>query len=64
MHYIASMNKTPKTEQVVFRTTKEVRDFIDHLCDKYDRSVGYVCNDLIGYFIDNPPKSLPVRKKM
>lgn len=57
------MNKMPKTEQVVFRTTKEVRDFIDHLCDKYDRSVGYVCNDLIGYFIDNPPKSLPVRKK-
>ena len=46
-----------------FRTTEEIKDFLDKLSKKYDRSVSYIINDLLEYFIKNPPKSIPTDKK-
>jgi len=57
------MKPDVKTEQIVFRTTKKIRDFLDKTANDNDRSVSYVLNDLLGYFADNPPDSIPVKKK-
>lgn len=55
--------KDVKSVSFNFRTTEEIKSFLDILSKKYDRSNGYIINDLLGYFVDNPPKSIPVRKK-
>lgn len=52
-----------KPVSINFRTTEEIKSFLDKISKKYDRSMGYVINDLLGYFVDNPPKSVPFRKK-
>jgi len=57
------MKKELKSEQITFRTTKEIKEFVDNLAAEHDRSVAYVITDLLGYFIDNPPKALPFRRK-
>ena len=52
-----------KTESITFRTTKEIKSFLERISKKHDRSYSYIINDLLGYFVDNPPKSIPFRKK-
>lgn len=46
-----------------FRTTKEIKKFLDKQSKKYDRSISYIVNDLLEYFVKNPPKSIPTDKK-
>ena len=55
--------KDTKTESITFRTTKEIKSFLERISKKNDRSYSYIINDLLGYFVDNPPKSVPFRKK-
>lgn len=57
------MKKELKTEHLNFRTTKEIKEFVNKVAAEHDRSVSYVITDLLGYFVDNPPKSLPCRRK-
>ncbi len=56
------MNDTKK-DSITFRTNKEIKSFLIRMSKKYDRSYSYIINDLLGYFVDNPPKSIPKRKK-
>ena len=58
----STMNKV-KTELLNFRTTEEIKSFLDEIANKYDRSVSYIINDFIKYFMENPPKSIPTGKK-
>ena len=60
--HCTTMNDT-KSVSFNFRTTEEIKTFLDKLSKKYDRSVSYVINDLLQYFIENPPKSIPTDKK-
>ncbi|MFC1565602.1 Arc family DNA-binding protein [Candidatus Neomarinimicrobiota bacterium] len=46
-----------------FRMTEEIKDFLDKLAKENDRSVSYIINDLLEYFIKNPPESIPIDKK-
>ena len=64
MYYIATIMKEVKSESLNLRTTKEVKDFLEKQSKTYDRSISYIVNDLIEYFIKNPPKSIPVDKEM
>lgn len=57
------MSKDIKSVPLNFRTTEEIKTFLEKLSKKYDRSMSYVINDLIKYFVDNPPNSIPVNKK-
>lgn len=52
-----------KSVSINFRTTEEIKSFLDKISKKYDRSMGYVINDLLQYFVENPPKSIPTDKK-
>ena len=52
-----------KPVSINFRTTEEIKSFLDKISKKYDRSMGYVINDLLQYFVENPPKSIPTDKK-
>lgn len=52
-----------KTETLNLRTSKKVKDFLDEQSKKYDRSISYIINDLLEYFIINPPESIPTSKK-
>ena len=55
--------KNVKSVSFNFRTSEEIKTFLDTLSKKYDRSVSYIINDLLEYFIKNPPKSIPIDKK-
>lgn len=54
--------KAVKSESLNLRTTKQVKDFLEEQSKTYDRTISYIVNDLIEYFINNPPKSIPVDK--
>ena len=56
------MKNDIKTEQIVFRTTKKIRDFLNNTAKENDRSVSYVLNDFLNYLVDNPPKSIPIKR--
>jgi len=62
MYYIALMQKEVKSESLNLRTTKQVKNFLEEQSSLYDRTISYIVNDLIEYFIKNPPKSIPVDK--
>lgn len=62
MYYIAITMKAVKSESLNLRTTKQVKDFLEEQSATYDRTISYIVNDLIEYFIKNPPKSIPVDK--
>lgn len=57
------MSKDIKSVPLNFRTTEEIKKFLDKQSKKYDRSISYIINDLLEYFVKNPPKSIPVDKK-
>jgi len=57
------MSKETKTERINFLATPTVKKFIDRLAKDFDRTNSYVIHELLQYFVDNPPKSLPVRKQ-
>ncbi len=59
--HCTTMNDVKK-ELLNFRTTNEVKEFLEELAKKYDRSMSYIINDLLKYFIENPPKSIPTDK--
>ena len=63
LYYIVCMSKDIKSVPLNFRTTEEIKTFLDKLSKKYDRSVSYIINDLLEYFIKNPPKAIPTNKK-
>ena len=63
LYYIVCMSKDIKSVPLNFRATEEIKDFLDKLSKKYDRSVSYIINDLLEYFVKNPPKSIPTDKK-
>lgn len=63
LYYIVCMSKDVKSVPLNFRATEEIKDFLEKLSKKYDRSVSYVINDLLEYFVKNPPKSIPTDKK-
>ena len=52
-----------KSVPLNLRTTEEIKKFLDKQSKKYDRSVSYIINDLLEYFVKNPPKSIPTDKK-
>ncbi len=62
MYYIAITMKAVKSESLNLRTTKQVKDFLEQQSAINDRTISYIVNDLIEYFIKNPPKSIPVDK--
>ena len=57
------MSDKAKNVTMSFRTSTEVYEFLQKLHEKYDRSTSYVINDLIKYFLNNPPDSIPINKK-
>ena len=63
LYYIVCMSKDIKSVPLNFRTTEEIKKFLDEQSMKYDRSISYIINDLLEYFIKNPPKSIPTDKK-
>ena len=63
MYYIVCMSKDKKSIPLNFRTTEEIKAFLDIMSIGYDRSISYVINDLLKYFVENPPKSIPMPKK-
>lgn len=54
--------KAVKSESLNLRTTKQVKDFLEEQSATYDRTISYIVNDFIKYFMINPPKSIPVDK--
>lgn len=58
------MSKDIKSVPLNFRTSEEIKTFLDTLSKKYDRSVSYIINDLLQYFVENPPKSIPTDKRI
>lgn len=62
MYYIAITMKAVKSESLNLRTTKQVKDFLEEQSATYDRTISYIVNDFIKYFMINPPKSIPVDK--
>ena len=57
------MKKVNKERSITFRTSKDVGDFLEKLSNKYDRSVSYVINDLLVQYLNDPPDSIPIKKK-
>ena len=57
------MKKVVKERSITFRTSKDVGDFLEKLSNKYDRSVSYVINDLLVQYLNDPPDSIPIKKK-
>jgi uncharacterized protein (DUF1778 family) len=55
--------KSTKSENINFRSTPEMRKFLDKVAAKHDRSMGYVIVEMISYFMKNPPDSMPIKKK-
>ena len=63
LYYIVCMSKDIKSVPLNFRTTEEIKAFLEILAKKYDRSISYIINDFLEYFVKNPPKSIPTVKK-
>ena len=52
-----------KSEFIAFRTTEEIKTFLEELSEKHDRPLSDVIHQLLKSFINDPPKQLPVPKK-
>ena len=55
--------KQKKSEFIAFRTTEEIKTFLEELSEKHDRPLSDVIHQLLKSFINDPPKQLPVPKK-
>jgi predicted DNA-binding protein len=57
------MGKAKKQIIKSFRMTPEVSKFLEKLKDDTGLSASYIINDMIRYFMSDPPKSFPIEKK-
>ncbi len=53
-----------KSEFISFRTTEDVKKLLDKLSEEHDRPLSDVIHQLLKSFIDDPPKQLPIPKKI
>ena len=53
----------PKTKYLNIRLEESVNDFIEDQAKKFDRPKSYIVTDFIKYFMENPPKSIPIDKE-
>jgi len=60
---IVNVMREKKSEFIAFRTTEEIKTFLDELSEEHDRPLSDVIHQLLKSFINDPPKQLPVPKK-
>jgi predicted DNA-binding protein len=57
------MRKAKKQLIKSFRTTPELVLFLEKLKNDTGLSASYIINDMIRYFMSDPPDSFPIKKK-